>query len=126
MKLFLISLLTSQFVFAQNVGVNVDGVNASENTTIEIKKGANATTSNGPLFQITEGNEVVEGDGALLIKDAKKNWKQACNDWKKEFRELNKDNSILSMNCGQQNCATQSGETICTSKANYKLKVKIN
>lgn len=124
---FFTALLTvTQMALAQNVGVQVENANSNENTTIEIKKGSQANTSNGPLYQITEGNETVEGDGALLTKEAKKNWKSACNEWKKEFREINKENSILSMNCGQQNCATQSGETTCTSKATYKLKVKIN
>ena len=88
MKLIICSLLFASISFAQNVGVKVDDVNASENTTIEIKKGNKA---NNPLFEITEGEEEISGDTAPLLKDARNNWTRACNDWKKEFKELNKD-----------------------------------
>ncbi len=122
--LLMASLLFAQnLAFAQNVGVKVDDVNGSENTTIEIKKGNKATT---PQFEITEGQDNVEGEAAPLLKEARTNWTRACSDWKKEFKELNKENSILSMNCGKQSCATQAMETVCTSKATYKLKVKVN
>lgn len=123
MKTIMALLVISSFSFAQNVGVKVDDVKSEDNTTIEIRKGNKA---NNPLFEITQGEDNIEGDAAPLLKDARTNWKKACNDWKKEFKELNKDNSILSMSCGTQACATQSMETVCTSKATYKLKVKIN
>ena len=123
MKLILACLVLSSLSFAQNVGVKVDDVNANDNTTIEIKKGNKA---NAPLFEVTEGEDKIEGDAAPLLKEARSNWKKACTDWKKEFKDLNKDNSILSMNCGTQSCATQAMETVCTSKATYKLKIKVN
>ncbi len=123
MKLISTILMIASISFAQNVGVKVDEVNGSENTTIEIKKGNKATI---PQFEINTGEEEVEGDPAPLLKDARSNWTRACSDWKKEFKELNKDNSILSMNCGKRVCTTQAMETACTSKATYKLKVKIN
>jgi hypothetical protein len=124
MKLIFAILMFSTFSFAQKMAVKVDDVNMDENTTIEIKKGSNS--SNSPLYEITQGEDSIEGDAAPLLKEARKNWKKACEDWKKEFKDLNKDNSILSMNCGPQNCSTQAMETVCNSKASYKLKVKIN
>ncbi len=123
MKLLTAILLMASLSFAQNVGVKVDDVNGSENTTIEIKKGNKATT---PQYEITQGEDNVEGDAAPLLKEARTNWTRACSDWKKEFKDLNKENSILSMNCGKQSCSTQAMETVCTSKATYKLKVKVN
>jgi hypothetical protein len=133
MKQILI-LLIAVFTYsaqAQNVGVNVEDINSQEGTTIEIKKGVKSSGSIGtlvtaPLYQITEGDESIEGDGAPLLKEARSNWKKACSDWKKEFKEMNKDNKILTMNCGKQECATAAMETVCSSKANYKLKVKMN
>ena len=123
MKLILACLVLSSLSFAQNVGVKVDDVDGSENTTIEIKKGNKATTAQ---YEVTQGEDNIEGEAAPLLKAARENWKKACTDWKKEFKDLNKDNSILSMNCGTQSCATQAMETVCTSKATYKLRVKIN
>lgn len=129
----LFSILFSLTLKAQSVGVKVDDINAEEGTTIEIKKGVKSstpgtvgTTPNGPLFQITEGEETIEGDGAPLLKQARSNWKKACAEWKKEFKEMNKENQILVWNCGKQNCATETMETVCSSKATYKLKVKVN
>ena len=126
MKAILIFLLLAAFANAQNVGVSVDKINADENTTIEIRKGNQATPAKGALFEITQGEDSVEGDPAPLLKEARSNWRKACNEWKKELRELNKENSILSMSCGSQSCTTQSMETVCTSKATYKLRVKVN
>lgn len=124
MKLILATIAIASIAFAQNVGVKVDGVDASnENTTIEIKKGSKATSAQ---YEITQGEDQVQGDAAPLLKEARSNWKKACDDWKKEFKDLNKENSILSLNCGTQSCATQAMETVCTSKATYKLKVKVN
>ena len=129
MKWFLISFLTAQMSFAQNVSVNVNDDNVTENTTIEIKKGTSNTTTNaatGNKYEITSGEEMIEGEPAPLLKEARKNSKKACNDWKKELREMNKDNQVLTANCGIPNCSQQNGETTCTSKATYKLKVKVN
>jgi hypothetical protein len=133
MKHIIICLIAtfSFSVQAQNVGVNVQDINSEEGTTIEIKKGVKSSGSIGtlvtaPLFQITEGDESIEGDAAPLLKEARSNWKKACNEWKKELKEMNKENKILTMNCGKQECATAAMETVCSSKATYKLKVKVN
>lgn len=131
MKWFFISLcstlFTAQFAWAQKVGVQVDNVEAAENTTIEIKKGSAVTTpGTSAKFQIVEGEDTIEGEGALLVKEAKKNFTKACDAWKKEIRDLNKNNEVIKTNCGSQSCATQSGETVCTAKGTYKIKVKMD
>ncbi len=131
MKLFLSFMLLFSFAQAQTVGVNINDVNADESTTIEIKKNKGdaygaIVKPNEPLFEITQGEEDLSGDGAPLLKEARSNWKKTCNDWKKEFKEMNKLNQIISMNCGKQNCSTEAMETVCSSKATYKLKVRLN
>ena len=96
---------------------------------IEIKKGGAygaIVKPNEPLFEITQGEEDLSGDGAPLLKDARNNWKKSCADWKKEFKDMNKLNQILTMNCGKQVCTTEAMETTCSSKATYKLKVRVN
>jgi|GEM_PF-867663 hypothetical protein len=129
--LTLACLFAFQFSQAQNVGLKVDDINVEDGTTIEIKKGVKSSGSIGtivsaPLYEITEGEESIDGDGAPLLKEARNNHKKACSDWKKEFKEMNKDNKIITMNCGKPACATEAMETVCTSKATYKMKVRLN
>ncbi len=123
MKLFFITLFVTSAAFAQSASVKIKDVPTDKNTTIEIKKG---TSDSSIKYEITQGEDEIQGDSAPLLKQARLNWKKACADWKSEFKELNKENSILSMSCGTPACQTQTMETICTSKATYKLKVKMN
>lgn len=122
--LFFAVLCAHHLSFAQ--GVNLDKIDTSQDTTISIKKGAAPANPNEARFEITEGNEDLSGDPAPLQKDARANWKKACDEWKKEFRELNKDNQILNMNCGTPQCATTAMETVCKSTTTHKLKVRMN
>lgn len=116
--------------FAQTV--DIKGVDAGakgdtdDMTLIQIQKGKAAKTIDKPKFEITEGTEDVIGDGAVLSKPAKDNWKKACNEWKAELKENNKGNQVLSSNCGPVNCGSEGNETICRSKATYKLKVRMD
>lgn len=92
-------------------------------TTISISKGDKKISQE---FEITEGSSAVSGEPEVLQKEARNSWKKECADWKKELKELNKENSILMMNCGQPDCAkTGMSETICKSEATYKIKVKM-
>lgn len=98
----------------------------SEDTTISIKKGQAASQCE-KLFEIVEGKAQVEGEASVLAKDARKNWKKACEDWKKETKEMNKGNQILLLDCGKSTCSLQGSEgQICTSEASFKVKTKIN
>lgn len=122
---FLLSLILSTALQAQNVGVRVDDAAAGEqDTTITIKKGA--TAPGEVKYEITEGTDDLSGDPAPLQKEARANWKKACDEWKKELKELNRDNQILSMNCGRVECATSAMETVCRSTTKHKLKVRVN
>lgn len=114
----LVTLLVS-VSFAQSIGVK--DIPADGDTTISVKKGSSVDNK----FEVTSGEDEVEGDEATLIKEARANWKKACADWKKELKELNKDNQVLSMNCGKMICSTEGVETTCRSKATYKLKIQV-
>lgn len=107
---------------AQAQSVGVKDIPASEDTTIEIKKGKKASDRE---FEIVTEEEDIEGDAAPLLKDARANWKKACSDWKKETRENQKDSQVLSVNCGKMECATVSMESTCQSKGKYKIKVQV-
>lgn len=121
MKKFLVLILALPFMaLAQSVGVK--DIPASEDTTIEIKKGKKASDRE---FEIVTEEEDIEGDAAPLLKDARANWKKACSDWKKETRENQKDSQVLSVNCGKMECATVSMESTCQSKGKYKIKVQV-
>jgi hypothetical protein len=121
---FVPAMFFAQELAAQEkVGLKVDGVDASENTTIEIKKGDKAKIDK--QYEITEGTDELTGDAAALVQDARKNWKKACDEWKKEFKDLNKDNMILSMSCGSMSCTTVSMESTCKSQTKHKLRVQV-
>ncbi|UYL10731.1 hypothetical protein B9G69_009105 [Bdellovibrio sp. SKB1291214] len=113
-----VTLLVS-ISFAQSIGVK--DIPADGDTTISVKKGNSADNK----YEVTSGEDDVEGEEANLIKEARASWKKACADWKKELKELNKDNQVLSMNCGKMVCSTEGVESTCRSKATYKLKIQV-
>lgn len=121
-KILLLSiLLVAQFSLAEEVGVKVDQINTDQDTTISIKKGDSASTKK--KYVITEGEEEISGDKDVIKKKAENNWKTACADWKKEFKELNKDNKIVSFSCGKMTCTKEGVESTCVSKATHKVRV---
>ncbi len=109
---------------AQEIGLKVEGGGSAsaEDTTISIKKGSNPTV-NKKKYIISEGEEEITGDKDVLKKNADKNWKQACDDWKKEIKELNKDNKVISLSCGSMKCSKDGVESACKSTGSYKIRV---
>ncbi len=122
-SVLILMALCPTMVWAQKVGVHVDRIDANENTTIEIKKGDHQ--KNEKQFEIIEGTDQIDGDAAPLLQDARKNWKTACADWKKEFKELNKDNQVLALSCGRMTCSTVAMESTCNSQGKHKLRVQV-
>lgn len=123
MKTILLSLIliSGLSAHAQSMDVKMKDVDASQDTTISIKKGAG--TQNKKVYTLSEGSEDVTGDKDVLKKNAEKNWKDACAEYKKEFKEMNKENKIVSLSCGTMVCAKEGVESTCQSKATYKVKV---
>ena len=86
LSVFISVLFFSVLALAQDVGLKIDtsGSTSTEDTTISIKKGSNST-ANKKKYTISEGSEEIIGDKDVLKKNAEKNWKQSCDDWKKEI-----------------------------------------
>ncbi|MEN0058740.1 MAG: hypothetical protein AAGB31_07890 [Bdellovibrio sp.] len=118
-KILIGMMLLPSLVLAQSVGVK--DIPATEDTTIEIKKGARSDKD----YEIVSEKGEVEGESAPLLKDARVNWKKACNEWKAEIKDLNKENKILSMTCGKMECSTVSMESTCRSQSSHTLKVQV-
>ena len=87
MRIILAALLFPLVTHAQKVDVK-DVNSGSENTTIKIEKGPQAVKKQ-VKWETQEGGGDVEGDSGATTKEAKANWKKACDDWKKEIREDN-------------------------------------
>jgi WXXGXW repeat (2 copies) len=84
-----------------------------------------ATAPNGPQhFEIIDGSSQITGDSDPLKDGANKKWKTACDDWKKETKDLNKGNQVIAISCGSSACATgDSSAFTCSSMGSYKVKV---
>lgn len=117
-------LLVSGSVWAQKTSVTEIPMN--EDTTISIKKGSSASKCE-KMYEIVEGTGQVEGDPNVLVKEARASWKQACNQWKKEVRDMNQDSKVIAIDCGKSNCTQQGSEgQVCHSEGTYKIKTKVN
>lgn len=117
-------VLTTTSAFSQEVGVKVDKVDATaeEGTTISITKGSKKAPG-AKKYTLSEGTDELVGDKDVVRKNAEINWKKACTEWKAEFKEMNKENKIVSMSCGRMNCNKDGVETTCESVAKYKVRV---
>lgn len=121
--IFLFLGLFASVAMAQTANLKDIPADQEGTTTISITKGDKKT---GNDFEITEGKSAVLGEPDVLLKEARSSWKQACKDWKKELRELNKENSILHMDCGEPQCEkTSLSENLCKSEGSYKMRVKL-
>ncbi len=121
MKKYLLAIaIFSLTAHAQDVGVKINNVETNQDTTISIKKGDLAAKKK---WTLTEGEEDLTGDKDVTMKKAENNWKTACFNWKKEFKDMNKDNKVISMTCGRMKCSKEGVESTCTSIAKYKMRV---
>lgn len=118
--IFLFAVCVSLVAQSEEVGVKVDKVDTSQDTTISIKKGSSSDSKK--KYSVVEGEHEVVGDKDVVAKNAEKNWKKECTDWKKEFREDNKENKIISLTCGRMVCEKVGVESTCQSQAKYKIK----
>lgn len=83
-----------------------------------------------PQFEIITEEEEIEGEPGLGVKAARANWKEACNDWKKEIRsdhpKENKDSQLISVSCGsaKEQKGSTIGEYTFYSNGKYKIKTR--
>lgn len=121
--LVVLALVMAGSVYAEEVGVKVDKVDASQDTTISIQKGKSGVAKK--VYKIVNGEQDISGDKDVTLKAAQINWKAECKEWKKEFREDNKDNRILVISCGRMQCSKEGVESECSSTGSYKIKTLI-
>lgn len=108
--------------------VNVENAASGQgDTSIVIKKGDVNALIQCVEYQIIDGSEDLSGEPALVKNVAQKSWKVACNDWKKETKELNSNakNVVLAINCGSSGAVQEGENWVYRSHGTYKLKVKI-
>jgi len=75
-------------------------------------------------FEIVDGSSQITSDTDPLSDGAKKKWKTACADWKKETKDLNKGNQVIALSCGSPACAAgDNGAYVCSSMGSYKVKI---
>ena len=114
-------LFNSEGAWAQKAGLS--DIPTDQSTTIQITKGTLPSADRD--FDILSSTAEIQGDASVLAKGAKESWKKACSEWKNEVKELNKENSVLALNCNSPKCASEQNGTTCTSTGSYQLKVKI-
>ncbi len=107
---------------AQTTSINDIPTNSDGDTQITIGKGSGSRDRD---FDIINGSGDVSGDTSPLSKGARDNWKKACAEWKAEIKDLNKENQVLALNCGNPDCKKEQHGTTCSSVGNYQLKVRI-
>lgn len=119
-------LLIASLALAQKAGVTE--IPVTENgttTTISVQKGSPTAPGSRDTSEVLDGSAEIAGEPNVLMKGARESWKVACDDWKKEVKDLNKENQVIALNCGVPKCATEGGGTVCKSAANYKVKVNL-
>ncbi len=119
---FFTMLFGCGFAFAQDVDVH--NIKGEGTTTIEVRKGEKA--KNEAMWEVVEGTADIQGEHNPVKKEARADWKKACDTWKKEFKDDNKENKILGSSCGNPVCVAETEGTQCKSQAVYKIKTKIN
>jgi invasion protein IalB len=116
-------LFFSTLLSADEKGLKISDIPAQEGTSVVIKKGEGIC---GPDYEVISGSDEVVGDPSSGEKESYASWKVACEAWKKEVKEVNRDNQLLSLNCAMPVAVRlNNGTTIYHSSATFKVKTKI-
>ncbi len=123
---FAVALAGASAAHADKAKVKVSDIDTDQDTSIVIKKGPIANISELPEFEVVSGEQDIDGDPAANSGEARSSWKTACADWKKEIKELNKDNQVLTLSCNSPSSTLlDNGQRQMRSTGAYKLKVRI-
>ncbi len=123
----LILICTEPFSSAHGPTVNVKGLSTGDHkgTSITIRK-ESSQESKRPEFTILKGGQEIEGEPSVNSKDAYQNWKTACNEWKKETKDLNKNNEVLTLDCGRSALTkVDFSQKLVRSNGQYQIKVRM-
>ncbi len=123
--LSVVMLLLVNSSIAQEGVINLNQP-TNEDTTITIKKGPLVNESRSTTaYEIVAGTDEIASDEEYDEKRALAGWKEACADWKKEIKDINRDNQILSVNCGSKEKVKDGNKVLFKSQATYKMRVKV-
>ncbi len=112
---------------AKNPTMKVQGISLGNqrDTSISIRKGK-PIQSNRPEFTFIKGIQEIEGDPSASPKEALQSWKTACAEWKSETKDLNKNNEVLTLDCGRAVVSrTDFSQKLYRSSAQYQIKVRV-
>lgn len=111
-------------MFAQKAQLKMDDITTDQDTSITIKKGSSAVRSE-PDYEIVSGSEEIAGDEEIDDKRALASWKESCETWKRETRELNTENKIIILSCGSKKRVRTENKHVYTSVGKYQIRVRI-
>lgn len=121
---FFPSLLLAFFAFAaiaEKMDVKLKDVSADNDTSITIGKNQGQCVE----YEIVSGQEEISVAPEYDKTKARKEWQLACDEWKKSMRELNKENRIITLNCGSPTRSTEGDQHAMKSTATYKVRVQM-
>lgn len=121
---FLTAGAIATHVHAENPTIAVTGVPADQESTITIRKGRDSAKTE-PDYRIESGTEEISGDPVAGQEESYMTWKAACNEWKKDMREMN-GKALIALSCGTpRSVRDKSSRVTQSSTGTYKLKVRV-
>ena len=121
--LTLFLLLTSFGAFGKDTS---ETKSSKLSESLEKKEIVKEVIREAPEFEFVSDTAEIAGDPHPGLKESYASWKEACENWKKEMKEMNKQNEILSLNCNAPSSSRQhDGLQIYRSNGSYKLKVRV-
>lgn len=116
-------MAVSTLALAQTANIKDIDASQDSSTTIEITK--NKKTSAQQKWEVQDMTATVEGEAAATAKEAKAEWSKKCKEWKAELKDQykeDKENKLMSSDCGSASCGGEAGSKVCTSEGKYKIK----
>jgi hypothetical protein len=118
-----IMILLLAFVgLAQTASIKDIPADQESETTISISKNSNKSDR---TFEVIAIKGDLEGEPHPMRSKAKESWQKACDVWKAEVKDLNKENRIVSLNCGAAQCVGEGNNTLCRSQATGQVRVPL-
>jgi hypothetical protein len=76
-------------------------------------------------FETIAETNIIQGPPSLSLTESRANWESACEKWKNEIRDLNREHQILFLDCGLPEEIKKEHQTrLFQSKGTVKLRVK--
>ena len=77
-------------------------------------------------YEVVSEEQEIAGDPTAGTKEAYQAWKTACADWKKEVKENNAGNQIITLSCGTAAMIKdETGSGVYTYRSNGKSKIRV-